>query len=296
MSILQHFEVIRKIFYFFGLAPWLGAIDRKHKFLFRCLPVLLSVLSSICLATWQFISYYLASYGLIAQLINYTFFTCVLFTNVTANFQCWHHESIYHSMIHRIEKLENACNSKFSRKISHKSIKRHNKTNAILILGTFSISGAIVLGQAWLIGDNPTTTFLLASSMVFKQSLCALSVVHFTLYVDVVREFIAELNEQIRSSPISLHASHKIDFLKRVKSMHMDVFLLMKQVNNFFGWQLLTLVINYLVLIIYSAYWLFLTIQRNGKGYSIAGKLLVYVFQFQMLIIRRLFNGCKFLA
>lgn len=281
MSILQRFEIIQKIFYLIGIAPChLAAANRKHKSFFHSVPVTISFLSSICVALLQFFSFYLNKFGLMTKLINYVYFGCCLFSNVTANLQCWYLESIYRNIIHRIQRLDETSNYKFSRKIFYKPMKRRHVINAILIVGSWSISTAIVLGQAWFIGSNSIKDILMASATTFKESMCALSVIHFTLFVDIVRCFIAELNEQIHCSPICFYASTKVAFLKDVKLMHMDLFLLMKQVNNFFGWHLLILMIHYLILTLYSLYWIFLTIQEGRKGYSIAGELLVLVLVF----------------
>lgn len=269
--------MIQKIYFFIGVAPCrLGAANRKDKSFFRRVPVLISFLSSICVTLLQFISFYLLPFGLMSTLINYAYYGCCLVTNVTANLQCWYHESIYQNIIERIERLENACDFKFSRKLLYTSIKHRCISKAILIIGSYSISSALVWAQAWFIGDDSKKSILLASLTTFKELMSVSAVLHFTLYVDIVRFFIAELNEQIHCSPICFFVSTKVAFLKDVKLIHMDVFLLMKQVNNFFGWHLLLLTIHYLILTTYSLYWIFLTIQQGGKHYSIAGELLVF--------------------
>lgn len=273
MSILQHFRKIQRIFYLFGIAPWSNCSDNlKQKNCFRRLPVLISLISSICVAVLQFLSFYLESYGLINRLVNYAFFGCVLFANATANFQCWFYESIYQNLINGIRRWESDFNFKFSRKISYKLMRSRYATNAVLIIGFFSISAATVVGQAWFVGSNGTRAVVLASFTTIKELMCSLAVFHFTLYVDIVTLFTASINKQIRRSHGCFYPSAKVALLKDVKSMHMDLFLLMKQVNGFFGWHLLVLMIHYLILITYSMYWMFLTIQTTGKVYSIVGK------------------------
>lgn len=270
MSILQNFGKIQRIFYLMGLAPChFSALNGKIKSCTRSIPILISFLSSICVVTLQIIYYYLEPYGLITKLINFAFFGFLLLSNVIVNWQCLYYKSTYENIIHRIQQLERKCNFKFTTKILYKSINLRYTINAASIVGCFAISATIVLWQAWAIGHN---SILLGCLTTFKEFTCGLAVLHFTLYVQIVRLFIAELNKQIRFSPICFYASTKVAFLKDVKSMHMDLHKIMKEINNFFGWQLLVLTVHYIVLITYSLYWLFLNILLKGKSYSIAGE------------------------
>lgn len=276
MSILKHYHIIRLIFFLTGIAPfYLDTAEQTHKFHFLTIPVLVSILSSICIVLLPFLSFYLDSFGLITKLITYGFYGSLLFTNGSANLQCWYYKSIYQDVINRITRLENECNYKFSSKIFYKSIKHSYKVKVILVVGSYTISGGIVLAQAWYIGSRSTHAVILASLTVFKELICALAVLHFTLYVDIVRLFVSELNKQIRNAPICFFLSSKIVFLKDVKLMHMELFLLMKQINIFFGWNLVLLMIHYFILITFSFYWLYFTLQSNGESFSIAGELKV---------------------
>lgn len=283
MSILQQFKILPRIFYLFGLAPPFCAKRLRNRKLKSCVystPVFISFLSSICVTALQLMSFYLDSFGLISKLLNYSFFGTVLLTNATANWQCLRHSSIYENIIRRIRSLEIECNLKFATKILYKTITLRYKISALLIIACFFISAAIVLAQAWLLASNPKNGILLACLTIFKEFMCTLGVLHFTLYVDIVRLFVAELNKQINCSPFCFYASTKVAFLKKVKLMHMNMFLLIKEINKFFGWQILCLVIHHFILILYSFYWFFLAIAKTGKSYSIAGmsQLLGWIF------------------
>lgn len=283
MSVLKNFEKIQRIFYFAGVAPFrLNFINQKQRTVFRSIPILISFLSNMYIVSVQFYKYYLDEYGMISRLINYAYFTCATLANVTANFQCFFYESTYRNIIRSIEQLEIQCNYKFSRKISSKSIRRYYMINAMLIIGCFSISTAMVLGQAWFISLNPMDATVTAFLTTFKEFTSALTVLHFTMYVDIVRLFIVELNKHIIGSPICFYVSTKIALLKYVKLLHMETVLLIKKINNFFGWHLLVLMTHYLILITYSVYWLYLTVRVKGESFLYAGGLLYFPF-FQKL-------------
>lgn len=274
ISILQHFRKIQRIFYLIGVAPWHYCSENQiQKNCFSRLPVLISFLSSICVAVIQFSLFHLESFGLINKLVNYAFFGCLLFANVAANLQCWFGQSTYLNIINVIRRWETDFNFKFSRKIFYKSMRLSYTINAVLIIGCFLISAAIVLGQAWFVGCHPTVAVMLMFFTTVKELMCSLAALHFTFYVDIVTLLTASINKQIHRSPGCFYASTKVALLKEVKSMHMDLFLLMKEVNHFFGWQLLFVMIHYLVLIMYSMYWMFLALQTSGKIYSIVGEL-----------------------
>lgn len=273
MSIFQHFQIIHRIYFVIGIAPCHLCItdeNDKNRVLNR-VPVLVSFLCTICVASLQFSYFYLQSFGLIIKIINCAHFSSVLFSNATANLQCWYYKSIYQDIIYRIQRLESLCNYKFSKKMFIKNTKRNYILKAVFIIGFFTISAGIVLAQAWSISSS-TKTVLIALLTVLKELMTAITVLHFTLFVDIVRKFLSELNNQIRCSPICFYASSKITFLKRVKLVHMDLFRLVKQINNFFGWNLLLLMVHYFILITYSFYWIFLTLLSNGKSFSIVGE------------------------
>lgn len=270
MSILQRFRIVQRIYFLIGIAPW--DADQKHESCVYIIPLSISFLSNIGVALLQFFAFYLHSYGLLIKIINYAYFGVLVISNVTANLQCWYYKDIYQDIIERIKRLENECNFKFSRNILQKPVKNNYTVKALCIIGFFSVSAGIVLGQAWAIGSNSIKAIALASLTVLKEFMSALAVLHFTLYMDIVRLFISELNNQILCSPISFFESSKIAFLKDVKFFHMEVYLLIKQINHFFGWHLLFVMVHYLVLITYNFYWIFLMIQSNGKSFSITGE------------------------
>lgn len=274
MSILKNFRLFQRIYFLVGLAP---CVDQKYKGCVFIIPVFISILSTICVALLQFLFFYLKSFGPLFEVVNYVYFLIVFTSNVTAGLQCWFYKEIYQDIILRIEGLEKECNFKFSRKILYQPIKKSFIVKAFFIIGLFSISAGIVLGQAWVIGNNSKKSISLASLTILKELMCALAVLHFTLYVDIVRLFLTELNNQIRSSPISFFESTKISFLKDIKYMHMDIYLLFKQINNYFGWHLLFLMVHYLILITYNCSWIFIVVQSHGRTFSITGKFKVFL-------------------
>ncbi len=278
MSILQSFERIQKVWYLIGLAPChINAENRKDKNWFRRVPVVIFIMINISLTVLQYFSFYLKSYGLINELFYYIFYAVTLISNVTANWQCWHYGSTYQNIIHRVQLVENACKVKFAMKFSYGTIKRRYIVTALFVFGFYCLAAAVVLIQAWFIfsSENPNESILIALCTLFKDLMCVMAVLHFTLYVDIVRSFIAELNKQVSCwSPIHIHKPMRADFLKDVKIVHMDLFLLMKEINGFFGWHLLVLVIHYLVLIINQFFWIFMNLYNKGKIFSIAGELL----------------------
>lgn len=261
------------MFYLFGLAPChFSSENLELQACFRSAPVLVSILSSVCVALLQFFSFYLDSFGQISRFINYALYAVILCSNVTASWQTWYYKSIYPDIIHRVQQLETACKMRISVKMSYKSLKCWYAFKSTLLLACFSISAATVLGQAWFVGDESTRAITLATLTIFKEFMNALATLQFTLYVDILRLFVAELNKQMRWSPPCFLPATTIAYLTDVKSVHMDLFRLAQQINNFFGWHLVVLMIHYFILITYSFYWIFLTIQKEGEHYSIAGE------------------------
>lgn len=272
MFLNDHFNILLKIFYWSGLAPVppvVSQIDKKMRRYGYIVSVIVSSLLNISLIAVSVKFQFYKSYGNIATIVNYAYIGTLSLTNLCANVQCYSYQAIHLKIICRIERIINSFNCKFSEKISVDSVVLRYKLKILLISVILFVTTALKFYESWLDGSYPI--FAITSLTIVCQCMSVLVLLHAILYIVVVDMFIVELNRRIRNAPICFYLSSKMEFLKTVKSMHMDIFKLMLQINEFFSWSLPLLVIHLAVQATYYFYWIFLILQVEWNLLYISG-------------------------
>lgn len=268
MWLLDHFEIVLRPLKFLGLAP---LISRKMKnikfkrFLF-VLPIVLSSTCSLSIASLLLIFPHFESHSSIHTIINFASLISFFLIIFTANCQSYCYKSVYQNIFYQIRQIEKRCAEKFWVKIPRK-IKFHFLLKVVLVLFLFIISQALVFVEVLLTEAHVWSSFFTS----LLRLIYPLAVLHVILFSDIVTMFILELNEQIRNSPTFVHSSSKFEFLKNVKLIHMDLWKLVVQINTFFGWNLLFLIINSFIYITYQLYWIFLALELKWNLLALIG-------------------------
>lgn len=93
------------------------------------------------------------------------------------------------------------------------------------------------------------------------------------LYCDSISRSLQELNLHFKNSSAFFYSTSKIEFLKNIKTMHMNVFKVVLQINIFFGWNILFIIINIFNYITILQYWLFISLHHQVDALGIIGML-----------------------
>lgn len=270
MFLSEHFKILLRIFSFAGLAPiFVTAAETNYTYL---IPAILTSLTSIVIVTFLLFFPHFESYGPINTIINFASLTSSLLMILSANWQCYYYKSVYLRIVRRIQQMENRFTQTFSKKSSLKIIAFRYRLKVLLIFFLFFLSQGLVFTEAWLVGEAHGLVSSFFTSL--SRFMYPIIILHIVLYSDTVTIFIQELNEDIRNSPICFHSSAKMELLKKIKLMHMDVWKLVMQLNRYFGWNLLFLVLSAFVYITYQLYWIFLTLQVKWNPIGLIGRLI----------------------
>lgn len=265
----DHFKILFKIFYWVGLAP-VTKIDKKMPRCSYIVAVIVSSLLNISLIAVSVNFQLYKSYGNIASIVDYVYIGSLALTNLCANVQCYSYQTMYLKIICRIERIEQNFSSKFSDKISFDSVVLRYRLKILLVSVLLFVYSVLKFYECWLDGSYPR--FAVGSLTIGCHCMSMLVLLHAILYIVVVDMFIVELNRRIRNAPICFYPSRKMEFLKTVKSMHMDICKLMLQINRFFSWSLPLLVIHLAVQATYYFYWIFLILQVEWNLLYISGR------------------------
>lgn len=268
MLLFEHFLLITKIFHFAGHAP-ISSLDPKPQSCSQIVTIAVSTFTAISIAAYLVFVPHLSAYGLIHNVIRLSSVLSGLFVVLFANWECWRYKNVYHRLIQRTHRIEKFLISTFSLN-EMQLIPNSYKTKVLLIFSLFFISQTLVFSEVSL----ATGTRNLLSS--FFTSLLRLthplSVVHFMLYSDTVTVFIQHLNQQTQSSPTCLNFKVQVEFLKNIKQMHLDLWKLIRQINIYFGWNLLFVIVHSFIYMQVQLYWIFLTLQVKFSLLGIIGK------------------------
>ncbi len=243
------------------------AITHLHHFI-HILPVVLPSLFGLFITTYLLVFPHFESFSSIHTIINFASLSSFFMIIFSANCQCFCYKSIYQTIIYQIRQIEKRGKEKFWHKLPVK-IKLHFILKALYIFCLFIVSQGLVFVEVLISASTPQIGSSFLTSLL--RLISPLAALHVILFGDIVTIFILELNEQIRNLITFSHSSVKIEFLRSVKLMHMDLWKLVTQINIFFGWNLLFLIINSFIYITYQLYWIFLALELKWNVLALIG-------------------------
>lgn len=269
--IFETFNILVRIFYIYGLSPIaLVTLETNPRNISHLIPATLTSICSICITLYLLNVPHLP-YGAIGIIINYLTLLFSVLMTFTATGQCIFYKSIYHGIIQRTQQMINIFNEKFSTKLPLRSISIRYRLKVLLVFGFFFVSQGFVIIEVWLV--HPSRSIWLPIVNAVLRSVYPVAVLHFILYVENVVLIIQELNREIRSVGTVLHSDSKLEFLGNVKSLHMDLWKLVVEINKFFGWSLLCVTIYSFIFITKQLYFIFTVIHVHWNLLAMIGKL-----------------------
>lgn len=269
MFLLDHFQVLLKIFYWTGLAPF-PTLDIKQQCYCHIISTIVSSLINVGYVVASFYFQLYTMYGNIAKIVNYAYVGSLSLSNLSAYIQCYHYKSVYRKIIEQIIKMEKNFNITFSTKSSFKTVSHRYRLEVCSISILLFISFTLQFYEAWLHYDHKI--LIIVTFTVLNQFMSALILFHVLLYICIVQMFICELNRRLRNAPICFYPKTKIEFLKTIKLMHMEMWRLMMKINTFFSWNLPFLFIHLTIQATYQSYWIFLIVQVEWNLLYVFGK------------------------
>lgn len=268
MIFLEQFNFWLKLFYLIGLKPSPVLSETKMKKF--CDLIAVTVTSTLCATISIYLIFYphFPSYGTIFVLIYYGSLLPSLLMILTANWQCYFNIKSYPIIIGQIGKLEKLFTEKPLRH-SFKCVAFRYKIKIGILYTLFVTSQVLVFIEVWLLNDqNPWSSLLISLIRVTYP----VQLLHFVLYGDIVTMFFNLLNDEIQCSPIFVQTNGKIEFLKYVKLVHLELWKLVVEINNFFGWNLLFTTMFWFVDITHQLYWIFLNTRAILYLMGVIGK------------------------
>lgn len=271
MFLLDNFNILLRLFKIIGIVPISrkGNATNSERFLYM-VPIVLTSVFSICVSAFLFIFPHFESHSSIHTIINFASQISFLLIIITANCQCYFYKSVYDNLYYQIRQIEKRCRDKFWMKFPM-NVKFHYGIKVVLVFVLFFVSQALVFVEVLLTQSHVWSSFFTS----LLRLIYPMAVLHVILFSDIVTMFIIELNAQIRNSPVVFNSSSKIEFLKNIKLIHMDLWKLVAQINIFFGWSLLFLIINSFIYITYQLYWIFLALELKWNVLAITGRFII---------------------
>lgn len=275
MLLSGHSNFLLRIFSIIGIAPYarLPKIGNPRT-VSHLIPMITSSIFSLSLTIFLLIFPHFESLGPIHTIINFSYVWSLFLTISSANFQCHFYRAVYHRANQRIRQIQKKLSAGTSAtKFSYQFQCRFRiKLLAIFVL--FFASQGLVFIEVWLISETRGLWSSLTASLVTStlRIFYPMHIFHIMLHCDVLTMFIRNLNVQAQNLSMRLSATDKVEFLKSIKSMHMELWKLIFNINKFFGWNLLFLMINSFIYISYQLYWIFLSFQLHWGLLAIISK------------------------
>lgn len=276
MVMLERFNFLLRMCQFVGFAPISLTTRNMKKANFvdnfvNLIPTALTTFFSLCIAYFLLLRPHFESYGPIHGIINTASLLILFLIVLSGNCQCFFSKSIHRNINYKIRQIEQKM---FAEHESKFYIAYRLKMLVIFFL--FFLSQGLVFYEAYLASASEGMMSSFFTSLF--RFIFPVAVLHVVLYSDIVANFIQQLNLKIKTTPTCYHSSSKVELLKNVKLMHMDLWKILTEINRYFGWNLLFLVINSFVYITYQLYWIFVTLQHNWDKLGVIGWLNITIF------------------
>lgn len=270
MSVIKHFNAYLFVFFIIGVAPLYSEIvnenHKKMKNKTYLIPVTISSILIVCIAGFLVYCNYLAELGQINTIIN----CCSVLSGMTfclsAIFQCCYFPTLYQSLIFQINKIESSLVKRFSENLPLLPFAKRYKQKVMLLFFFLSVSIISATIALWKLFKMEGVFFAILQS--FMSGFSGLVVSNSVLYIDMVEMFFRVLNLQIQNSSVTCK---KMKFLKYVKLMHMDLWKVVIQINDFFSWSFLFFTLNYMIYVVYDLYFVFHMLQTDWNAVGISG-------------------------
>lgn len=250
----EQFNYFLRIFVLPGLKP-VTIVETTPK---KCLVVIHLLMTSVlCVWITLHLTFYphLTSAGIVSVLIYYASLVPSLLMIISANGQCFFKRNSYHRITDLIASIEDIMKEKSLRQSLQSAAFRY-RLKILFIYIPFFVSQGLLFVEVYFWDSQ-----LLLSSFLISliRATHPLQMFHFILYGDIIGMFFHGLNEEIKNLPACVLLSSKIEFLKYIKLMHMNLWKLNMSINNFFGWNLLFTTMYWFIYITHQFYWIFIS-------------------------------------
>lgn len=266
MSILTRFRNLIFVFFVFGLAPFHTKtvyIKSKAPAYIPSVSIIAFFILNVSVYGLQFHFGHIQSFGLINSIISRAAILTGLVSNLSAIFQCYFYPGVYRNLIEQIKKIENNFRGNFSEKLPALTFAIQYRRKFLIIFALVTVRGVSTILMLWnsLNNDGVLIGVLQTATSIFS----VLVLIHVILYIDIAQICLHALNLKVKNSPMCLQLPAKLEFLKYVKLMHMDLWKLVSQINHYFAWSLLHFTINFMINSVYDLYQIFRGLQP-GSG------------------------------
>lgn len=281
MLVIEKLNIIQKTFVFMGLAPvekktgQIGLAECSYTNVLHSIPVVFSFTVTLLQLIVQLTFFEDASYGRIHMFILNVYFLIIATSNIVANIKCLFYKREYFDIVQRIHDIHSIFAVKCERDVNY---QRFIKIYRIKFFITFFLWIAMATSSYVINAYGPFSEFILTTVTIVLESISFMSCMHAILFIDHVHLFAKEMNGILvnRKSYFQTTAMSKrrVKNILKVKCLHFEIWKLVQQINDFFGWLFVTLFIKYLVDIIYDLYWIFMEFEQTTgwKATSLFGR------------------------
>lgn len=284
MLLYEHFNVLLTLFKLIGIAKIpKNEKESRLKHFKDYTPGLLTMLIGLCLAIYLVFIPPFNPYSSVHAILSYARLISFLLVIISANCQCFFYRSNYKNIHYRISRMEHRCKEMFSATFPRK-MAFHYRLKVLLIFCLFFVAQGLVLAEVLIVsGRKALLSFFLNLAL---RSIYPISIAHIVLYGDLITMFIEETILQIsKTAPKNFDPSIKIELLRNVKLLHMDLWKLVAQLNTFFGWSLLVLIITSFIYITSQLYWIFLAFELKWHKLAMIGKFTISLSTYKLLLV-----------
>lgn len=246
------------IFYIFGLSPFISFRNpsAKHSLIVLFLPQIINICINLLIA------YHFFDNGDTNEdfFLGHFLLIILIFSSLVAIIEKLCHLKFIPIILQVLCYIVNNLETSLQVEFSYNSIKKDFRCKFISLFVSIIATLIVRLTFESELGFTRTTDILMALSHCFKY----LHMLHVTVYIDFIRltfEIVGKKIEMMRNNKVKQPIQRNFDSLhvmRSIKVIHFKLWHISHWLNAFFGWFLVTFMIEASAFTIYAIYWIFL--------------------------------------
>lgn len=182
---------------------------------------------------------------------------CEILRTVFGVIQCLYFKRHFYEIIHRFKHLHYVYEKGLRQRIKYEAFQKKYRTQMIVALSAYIQYVIVTIGSS--VAANKLRPYNIQIALL--QAMTLFSFLHITLYIEMLNFYLGQLVFAIRCARhdiyFSMNPSNTLQIrnkLKFLKTIHFQLWEVTQQINIFFGWTIVVLLLHAFVDVVYSVH------------------------------------------
>lgn len=263
MNFLTASNLYLKLFYHLGFSPYQPTNnDRENNFRLSHVIKYIHIATTLFLSVFSFTTsdvQFQTLIGIDSIMFNFVAISCVI-NSISILIQCVFNKNSVANIIHLFTYIESIFDNKLNHVICFNEFHKNMRLKMFIILLGFIQNVLVYIYRC--IQRQWTTP--IGCILRLLQLVSVISYIQLIFYVEAACFYWKELNVVIRQNTCHINRQNDLNNIRFYKIVHYHLWQVVNQINTYFGWSFVAVLLYGFIESIYSSYWLFKELRDNG--------------------------------